>query len=24
VSLRLAAWRDALVRQVLDAHISGF
>jgi hypothetical protein len=24
VSLRLAAWRDALVRQVLNAHISGF
>ena len=24
VSLRLAAWRDALVRQVLDSHISGF
>jgi hypothetical protein len=24
VSLRLASWRDALVRQVLQAHISGF
>jgi hypothetical protein len=24
VSLRLTSWRDALVRQVIDAHMSGF